>query len=716
MRTEETFSPVPQEAGTPHFLDRALQPQSVAIIGASNDTERISGRALHYLKSAGFAGRIFAINPKRDTVQGLPAYASLADVPESPDIALICLGAGHLRQAIIDCADASVGAAVIFAAGFAETGDEGLEAQRAIQDVARERGVRLFGPNCLGVMNSSIGFMGTFSSAFASEAPTPGGIAIVSQSGAYGGHLAYLCAKRRMGVSYWVSTGNEGDVDVAECIDWLARQDGVSVILAYAEGVKDGARFMTALETARRHRTPVVFMKVGGSELGARAAQSHTASLAGEDKVFEAALRQHGAYRAVTTQEQIDIAYACSRGIYPAGRNLGIVTVSGGFGVQLCDAADRNGLTVSPLAESGQARLRAINPMGSDNNPCDTTANWLNDTTLITQTLHVMYAEGGYDSIVAALTMLPDTDHAGERVREAITAGTADFLDRPTVLCMEARDEIVEAYENDGFLVYDDAERAAQALNALNFFVETWAIRPSTTEAVFNPADLGTVALSEAAARSTLVGAGIPFLPAKLATNAEDVVLATAEMPAPYAIKIVSADITHKTEIGGVALNIPDPDAAETARRDILTSAEEALTNAQVEGVLISPMAPAGIEVIIGVTNDSVFGPVTMFGLGGTEAELYDDVALRTGHISVEEATGMIAETRASALLDGYRGKAAGDRRALAKTIAALSDFGVAHSSQLDSVEINPLLVLPPGDGVVALDALVIPRTQESTR
>lgn len=693
-----------------HFLDRALRPQSVAIIGASNNTERISGRALHYLKSAGFEGRIYPVNPKRTNVQGLAAYSSVTDLPESADIALICLGASHLIQAVNECADAGITTAVIFAAGFAETGAQGQVAQRELETVARKRGVRLFGPNCLGVMNSAIGFMGTFSSAFDGAVPKPGGIAIVSQSGAYGGHLAYLCRRRNLGVSYWISTGNESDVDVAECIDWLAQQDDVSVILAYAEGVSDGARFTAALETARRRRTPVVFMKVGESAIGARAAQSHTASLAGEDAVFDSVLRQYGAYRATTTQEQIDVAYACSRGIYPAGRTLGVVTVSGGFGVQLCDAAERHNLDVSPLPEPGREKLRRINPMGSDNNPCDTTANWLNDTSLITQTLEVMYSDGGYNSIIAALTMLPDTPAFGSQVRKAITAGTADFLDRPTVLCMEARDSVISAYEDDGFLVYDDSERAVQALSALSFFVEAWKKNPGRDSPVDAGDRLGQRALSEVESRHRLAEAGLPMPPSALVTTAAELAEATQSIPAPYAIKIVSAEIAHKSEVGGVALNVADADAAEVARRKIIDRASTAVPDALIDGVLITAMAPEGIEIIIGATNDPVFGPVIMVGLGGTEAELYGDIAMRIGQIDPSQAMEMIDETRVSTLLDGFRGHPGGDREALSEAIVAVSAFAAAHADELDSVEVNPLLVLPPGQGVVALDALVIPR------
>ena len=694
-----------------HFLDRALCPQSVAIIGASNNTERISGRALHYLKNAGFEGRIYPVNPTRATVQGLPAFASVKDLPESADIALICLGAAHLLDAVNDCADAGIGTAVIFAAGFAETGSQGTAAQRDLEAVAAQRGVRLFGPNCLGVMNSSIGFMGTFSSAFDGGVPKPGGVAIVSQSGAYGGHLAYLCRRRNLGVSYWMSTGNESDIDVAECIDWLAHQDDVSVILAYAEGVTDGARFTKALETARRRRIPIVFMKVGQSAIGARAAQSHTASLAGEDAVFDAVLRQHGAYRATTTQEQVDVAYACSRGVYPAERSLGVVTVSGGFGVQLCDAAERHGLDVAPLPEPGQEKLRQINPMGSDNNPCDTTANWLNDTSLITQTLEVMYAEGGYSSIVAALTMLPDTPAFGDQVRQAITAGTADFLDRPTVLCMEARDSVVSDYEDNGFLVYDDSERAVMALSALSFFVEAWARDPHDVEMIESSSSLGNRALSEFESRRRLEAAGLPMLPSALVTNAEELAEAAQTISAPYAVKVVSAEIAHKTEVGGVALNLADAESAEAARCAIVDRVSEAAPDALIDGVLITAMAPEGIEVIIGTTNDPVFGPVTVVGLGGTEAELYGDIAMRIGRIDSTQAHEMIDETRMAALLDGFRGHPGGDRGALANAIVAVSSFAAAHSDELGSVEINPLRVLPPGKGAVALDALVVPST-----
>lgn len=710
-----TLAPEHPRPAPAHFLDRALRPQSVAIIGASNNTERISGRALHYLKSAGFEGRIYPVNPKRTIVQGLPAFGSVTDIPESADIALICLGADHLLQAVNDCADAGIGTAVIFAAGFAETGTRGTAAQRELEATAAARGVRLFGPNCLGVMNSATGFMGTFSSAFDAGVPKPGGIAIVSQSGAYGGHLAYLCRRRNLGVSYWMSTGNESDVDVAECIDWLARQDDVSVILAYAEGVTDGARFTSALETARRRRTPVVFMKVGQSAIGARAAQSHTASMAGEDDVFGTVLRQYGAYRATTTQEQIDVAYACSRGIYPAGRSLGVVTVSGGFGVQLCDAADRHGLDVAPLPESGQEKLRQINPMGSDNNPCDTTANWLNDTSLITQTLEVMYAEGGYSSIVAALTMLPDTPAFGEQVRKAITAGTADFLNRPTVLCMEARDSVITAYENEGFLVYDDSERAVLALSALSFFVEAWERSPRETASSGSSHGLGDHALSEVESRRRLAAAGLPMLPSALVTTTAELTDATRTIPAPYAVKVVSAEIAHKTECGGVALDIADAESAEAARRDIVDRVSAAAPDALIDGVLITTMAPEGIEVIIGTTNDPVFGTVTMVGLGGTEAELYRDIAMRIGRIDAEQALAMIAETRMSTLLDGFRGHPGGDREALARAIVAVSSFAAAHADELDSVEVNPLRVLPPDMGAVALDALVIPRAARST-
>jgi len=699
--------PVPALAN----FEKAFRPRSVAVIGASDDATRISGRALHYLIRAGYRGAIYPVNNRRETVQGLRAYAALADVPQTPDIALIALPSRLLEGALTECLEQGVGAAVVYAAGFAETGSDGGALQDRLAAIAAAGDIRLFGPNCLGLLHTDSGFAGTFSSAFDTALPTPGGAAIVSQSGAYGGHLAYLCEKRGIGVGYWVSTGNEAGTDVADCIHWLALQDDVSVILAYAEGVRDGETFRAALQAAHDHRKPVVFMKVGQSAAGATAAQSHTASLAGTDAVFDALCRQYGVYRAQTTQEQVDVAYAADRGRFPTGRSLGIITVSGGFGVQLCDAAERGGLDVTPLAESGRAKLRELNPMGSDNNPCDTTAGWLNDMSLITKTFDVMYSDGGYDSIIGSFTMLPDSPTYGEEIRKAIGAGTSEFLDRPTALCMEARTEVVRAYERDGFLVFDDSERAVTALSALAYFAEhfdTPVVRRDRKRTTRAP--LGSDPLSEHAAQQILTEAGIPFPASTLVTHPDDVAKAAADLGFPLVMKIVSPDITHKTEIGGVVLAVEDEAQATAAYATVLERVTAAAPSARIEGVLLGVMCPKGVETIVGVTNDPVFGPTVMFGLGGVQAELFRDVAFRVGELDRDEALKLIREIRGYPLLTGFRGASAADIHGLADVLVAASRFAVTHANGLDSLELNPVVVLEEGHGVLALDALITVR------
>nr|WP_271212352.1 acetate--CoA ligase family protein [Rhodococcus wratislaviensis]GLK38812.1 hypothetical protein GCM10017611_56820 [Rhodococcus wratislaviensis] len=700
--------PVPALAN----FEKAFRPRSVAVIGASDDATRISGRALHYLIRAGYRGAIYPVNNRRETVQGLRAYAALADVPQTPDIALIALPSRLLEGALTECLEQGVGAAVVYGAGFAETGSDGGALQDRLAAIAAAGDIRLFGPNCLGLLHTDSGFAGTFSSAFDTALPTPGGAAIVSQSGAYGGHLAYLCEKRGIGVGYWVSTGNEAGTDVADCIHWLALQDDVSVILAYAEGVRDGETFRAALQAAHDHRKPVVFMKVGQSAAGATAAQSHTASLAGTDAVFDALCRQYGVYRAQTTQEQVDVAYAADRGRFPTGRSLGIITVSGGFGVQLCDAAERGGLDVTPLAESGRAKLRELNPMGSDNNPCDTTAGWLNDMSLITKTFDVMYSDGGYDSIIGSFTMLPDSPTYGEEIRKAIGAGTSEFLDRPTALCMEARTEVVRAYERDGFLVFDDSERAVTALSALAYFAEhfdTPIVRRDRKRTTRAP--LGSDPLSEHAAQQLLTEAGIPFPASTLVTHPDDVAKAAADLGFPLVMKIVSPDIAHKTEIGGVVLAVEDEAQATAAYATVLERATAAAPSARIEGVLLGVMCPKGVETIVGVTNDPAFGPTVMFGLGGMQAELFRDVAFRVGELDHAEAVNLIREIKGYPLLTGFRGAAPADVDALADLLVAVSRFAVTHADQLDSLDLNPVLVLEEGRGALALDALITVRT-----
>ncbi|MFI0842941.1 acetate--CoA ligase family protein [Mesorhizobium sp. IMUNJ 23232] len=689
-------------------LDALFRPRSVAILGASDDPTRISGRPVRYLIEGGFNGPIYPVNPNRNTVQGLKAYKALADVPETPDVALLAVPASLTEQSVRECVEKGVKGAIIFSAGYAESGEDGLAIQKRIADIARAGGLRLLGPNCLGIFNPRIGFFGTFTQSLDKEMPGPGPLGIISQSGAYGSHIAYLARQRGIGINYWITTGNEADVDVAESLEWMAAQDDIKVIMAYVEGVRDGGRFRRALALAQAARKPVIMMKVGRSEVGAKAASSHTASLAGSDAIYDALFRQYGVHRAATTEEQIDVAYACARGIFPRGNKLGVVTLSGGAGVLISDAAERYGMDVAPMPEAAQATLKALLPFATVVNPVDTTAQALNDMGLLARNMEVILDQGGYDALLGFFSTVPNTRTLSGPLRNAIAKGCERFPDRLIALEMVADAEVVREYERAGFLVFEDADRAVAALAALARFSQAFD-RAETPPSIAAAVPVGHEPLSEHAAKALLGKAGIPFLDERLAGDARSAGDAADAIGYPVVLKIVSPDIEHKTEIGGVLVGIGDRNNVEAGFATLMDRAAKHRPDAKIEGVLVAPMAKRGVEVIVGVSRDPVFGPAVMFGLGGVHVEVLKDVTFRLAPFGRDEALRMIGEIRGRAMLDGVRGAPPSDVDALADLLVSVSEFAAAHRDDVETIDLNPVVVLPAGEGVVALDALVVP-------
>lgn len=704
-----------KSSASTNSLDLFFRPGSVAVLGASDNPNRISGRPIRYLQDGGFEGAIYPVNPNRETVQGVKAYPSLAEVPEVPDIALLAVPANATEAAVSDCIAKGIRAAIIFSAGYAESGEEGVEVQQRIVETAKAGGLRLLGPNCLGMFNSRIGFFGTFTQSLDREMPEPGPLGIVSQSGAYGSHIAFLARERGIGVSYWITTGNEADIDVAEGIEWMARQPDVKVIMVYVEGVRDGDRFRAALELARQNRKPVVAMKVGRSEIGAKAASSHTASLAGSDAIYDALFRQYGAHRATTTEEQVDIAYACARGLLPKGRKLGVITPSGGVGVQIADSAERNGLDVTPMPEAAQEKLKRMLPIATVVNPVDTTAQALNDMEILSKYIEVILDEGGYDALIGFFTSVPTTRTLAEPLKKAISDGCARFPDRLIALSMIGDKDVVRSYEKSGFLVYEDSDRAVAALAALARISEAFDRDREDALPIAAADRIDANALSEHAAKQLLGKAGIPFLAEKLVTQADDAAKAADEIGYPVVMKIVSPDIEHKTEFGGVIVGVKDRQGVLDGFSTLMARTEKHHPNASVEGVLIAPMAPEGVEVIIGVSRDPAFGPAVMFGLGGIHVEVLKDVTFRLAPFETVEALRMIDEIHGRALLSGVRGAEPSDIDALADLLVRVSEFAHAHREEIESIDLNPVRVMPKGEGVVALDALVVPRSPDNT-
>ena len=694
-----------------HTLDAVLRPRSVAVIGASNSPTRIGGRPIRYLLEAGFQGPIYPVNPKHQRVQGLAAVGAIDEVTDPIDLAIVAVPAPDVIRIVATCAARGVRAVVIFSAGFAETGTDGRDAQRRLSEIAASTGMRIVGPNCLGVYNSSIGFFGTFTTTLEDGFPVDGGVGLVSQSGAYGSHLSLLAKQRRIGVRYWITTGNEADVTVPESIEWLADQADVSVIVAYAEGITDPATLIRALDRARAAHKPIVFMKVGASAVGAAAARSHTASLAGDDAVYDAAFRQFGAYRAHSTEDMLDVAYAAGFGVFPPSRRVALLSISGGVGVQMADAAVAAGLDVAPMSDDAQARLKAALPYASPRNPVDITAQAFNNVDLIADNLDLILADGRYDSIVAFFTYVAAANGMVGPIRDTLRSAKARHPHTVIVLSIVGPPEVVRQYEAVGCPVFEDPTRAVHAVAALHRFAALFDRTPSEAPRVAaaeTPLPAGPI--GEHAAKRILAAAGLPIADERLARTADEAVQAADALGYPVAVKLASADVVHKTELGAVVLDVASAAAVHEAFETVTARARSAHPSGPVDGALVSRMVTGGVETILGVQRDPTFGPVVMFGLGGVFVETLNDVSFRVAPFDETEARRMIAETKGSAILDGARTGRPFDVAALAAALARLSAFAAGHGDELESAEVNPFVVLPEGQGAVALDAVLLPR------
>jgi acetate---CoA ligase (ADP-forming) len=691
-------------------LRQLLEPASVAVIGASNDTTRIGGRTLSYLIRGGYGGRIVPVNPNRETVQGLRAWPSIDQAP-GVEAAIIALPAANAPDAVRACAANGVAACIVFSAGFAETGPQGAALERDMAAAARETGMRVLGPNCLGLFTPHIGFYGCFSNTLDRTLPEPGALSIVSQSGAFGTHLYYLARRRGIGIRHWVSTGNECDVEAAEALDFVAQDPGTGTIVLYLEGARDGPALVEALETARLAGKPVIVVKVGRSSAGAAAAASHTAALAGGDAVYRAVFRDGGAWCAGSAEEAVDIAYACARSALPEGRRLGIVTVSGGGGILIADAAADEGLEVPPMPQSAQDELRAILPFCAPRNPVDVTAQAFNRMDLFERNLEIVLGQGGYDVVLAFFTTVSGSAAIAPGLIETLKGLRGRYPDMPVVLSMLVEPDLQRAYEAAGFPVIDDPTRAVRAVAALCRFAESFsrAARP--------PRDCGAprvVLPARAAEHETLEilrHAGIPVVETHLCRDAAEAVAAFRHVGGAVAMKIASPDIAHKTDIGGVILDVADATAVEAAFAALLERAGKGAPRTRIDGILVSPMVSGHLEAIVGVENDPIFGPVIMFGLGGIFAEALRDVTFALAPLGRDEALAMIDRLKGRALLSGMRGAAPRDIGALADLLVSVSHWAAATGDDLASLDINPVAVFAEGQGCLALDASLTVRT-----
>ena len=689
-------------------LKEIMSPKSIAIVGASDNKARIGGRPLAHMIEQKFSGGIFPINPNRDSVQGIKAYSTLLDVKEDLDFILVAVPSqivvSVLEQAVIKKAKT----ALIFSSGFSEIGGQGEIYQNQIKKISKESGLRVIGPNCLGLFNSATNFYPTFTSTIDRATPRPGGISIASQSGAYGSHIYMVAHQRGLGIRYWMTTGNEVDLSVGETIQLMAEDPDVHSIMAYAESVKDGEQFTKALDTARSEKKPVIFMKVGRSEVGAAAANSHTASLAGEDAIYDEVLKAHGAYRVRSTEEMLDVAYATKPRIFPTGKNLGLVTISGGGGVLMADAASDEGLTVGPMPQDAQDKLKKLVPFASPMNPVDVTAQFFNDLSIVPKFTDLMLSRGGYDALIGFWTSVAGSPLLSKPLLSSLKQAMTGYEDKLFINCMVAPEEIIKTYENEGFLCIEDPTRAVVAMSALMFFGEKFNI--NTIKQNFKKdsyvINLPPRKLNEIDCSEILRRANLPIVESSRIEKIDDLSPIFENDNNKYVMKILSSDIQHKTDVGGVILNIENIEQAKEAFNKIHKNVREKAPKANIEGIMISPMIKDGFECILGAKIDPVFGPIVMFGLGGIYTEVMKDISFAEAPVSTKKAEKMILSLKSKDIFYGARGQSSVDIKSLITAIVNLSNLIAANSDQIDQVEMNPILVSQ--NNVVALDALIV--------
>jgi acyl-CoA synthetase (NDP forming) len=687
-------------------LTPLLAPRSIAVLGASSDATRIGGRPIAYMQAQGFQGALYPVNPNRAEIMGLKAYPSVAALPETPDVAIVAVPAELAVPAIEDLAKRGCKAVVMFTAGFAEMDDEGAVKQAQMVATARASGMRILGPNCLGVFDARRAYYATFSSSFDSGWPVLGRIGIASQSGAYGTHLYTLARNRGIGASLCVMTGNEGDVTVGECIGWLAENPDVDVIAVYAEGIREAPGLIAALEAAKAAKKPVVMQKVGRSELGGKAAKSHTASIAGDDAVTEAVMREFGVYRARNSEEMLDIAHTATRKVYPVNNTLGVITVSGGAGVLISDVAESLGLSMPEMPLEAQQKLRALVPFCAPRNPVDATAQVSNDVTLVKTFTESMVRDGGYSSVLGFFSMSASS-RRWPAIREQLNVVKSENPDRLYVLSVIVNAERRDELEADGWVVHEDPTRAVTAIEAMGRYGAAFVARPADPAPTIPAVTLPAATPTEAEAKRLLATAGIPSAPEAACATAKEAAAAAERFGFPVVMKILSPDIIHKSEIGGVLLDISDAGAVRSGFELLLQRAKAAAPDARIEGVLVAKQLKGGVECILGIHRDPVFGPMAMFGLGGIFVEILKDVVFHRCPFGPETAESMIRSIKGAPLLLGARGRKPADVKALAQMLSRLSAFAVASGDKLQSIDLNPVFAMPEGEGAFAVDAVI---------
>jgi acetyl coenzyme A synthetase (ADP forming)-like protein len=693
---------------------RFLRPRSVAVIGASRSRGSIGGELFHNLLEMGFQGPVYPVNPGSEVVQAVPAYPSVLEIPGDVDLAVVVVPAPRVKSVVVECGEKGVGALLIISAGFAEVGPAGRAAQDELMEIAGRYGMRIVGPNCMGVLNteSSVSMNATF----APVVPSAGNLGFSSQSGALGIAVIGLANDLGLGMSSFVSVGNKADISGNDLIQYWEQDPATDVILLYLESFGNPRKFARIARRVSRIK-PIVAVKSGRSEAGARAASSHTASMAAGDVAVDALFRQTGVIRTDTLEELFDVASLLAHQPLPAGNRVGILTNAGGLGILCADACEAGNLEIPSLSEETRAELEALLPAeASVANPVDMIASASAEQ--YGKALDILGRDPGIDSVV--VIFIPPLVTRAEDVAAAVREA-AKGIDKTILSCFLGVRGIHDLFASDKRTIpsFSFPESAARALAAVASYA-VWRGSPEGEvpqhEDVRRADALALVShhaheedhwLDPATVDALLSCYGIRVARSRTVQTEEEVEQAAAEMTAPFVVKLVSQTIVHKSDVGGVRLDLADPPAAKMAATEIRMALRETGQEDGLDGFLVQEMVQAaGAEMFVGVTNDPSFGPLIACGAGGTLVELMRDVSVRITPLTDRDAAEMVASLKSHPLFEGYRGSDALDEAAFVDLLLRISSL-VEHLPHVTELDLNPVLVLPKGQGYVVLDSRI---------
>jgi acyl-CoA synthetase (NDP forming) len=696
-------------------LQRLLHPTSIAIIGVSQDFTSIGGKPLKNLIHHQFAGNIYPVNPKYKELGGYTCYPSILDVPGQVDVALIAVSQARILQVIKDCAQKQIRHVIMFGSGFAEVGEEGKRLQDELLALTKEHAMNVIGPNCIGVLNARdqlpLGFATSFES---NNGFLAGPVGLASQSGAHGFSIFGLAQEEGVGFSYIVNTGNQMDITTLDCIEFMLHDDNTKVIASYMEGIPDGKQFIRLACKAKELGKPIVIIKAGRSEVGRQAALSHTASLAGSEETFQAVAKQYGIIQADDIDEMVDTIKIFSRGKQARGPRVACVTSSGAAGIAIADHSEALGLELVRLSKETKAKIETIIPSyGSALNPIDITAQALKEQHIFSDTLEVLAQDDQVDVIVVQTTF-------GGALAVKICETLVEIDKRttkPIVVTLTGTQEMTgdarSILQQAAVPVYQTSRKTMTAIRNLVQFSQFYSSeikyeqRTSRDEGRSSQIESGV--WTEEKVKQQLSALGLRVPKGTIVRNTEHLHEIIEEVSYPVVCKVISDDILHKTEAGGVIVGIKNDSELIEAYGKIIDSVHQSNPEARIKGLLVEEMIEdKGVEMFIGIKEDPQFGPFIVSGLGGIFVEVFKDVSIRHAPIDLDEAYVMLKELKGYALLEGVRGMKRRDIDAFAQALVKISDFAYEHKESIKEMDINPVIVLEDGKGVVVLDGLVV--------